>query len=98
MTARWITRWNPAVGFEVFVAVADQILQLGFEVRREAAAQLVQVDVARPHHRRRVLIVDQGEQQMLERRIFMVPLIGERQCTVERLFKAARKSGHLCFL
>ncbi len=89
---------EPGRRLRILVAVADQVLEFGLEVRGQAAAQLVEVDVAGPHHRRRVLIVDQGEQEVLERRIFMVPLIGERQCTVEGLFKTARKSWHLRFL
>ena len=35
---------------------------------------------------------------MLKRRIFVVPLVGKRQRTVERLFEAARKVGIRCFL
>ena len=88
---------EPGGRLGILVAVADQVLQLGFEIGGEAAAQLVEIDIAGPHHRGRILIVDQGQQQVLERRIFVVPLIGERQCAVERLFKAARKSGHLAF-
>ena len=72
-------------GLRILVAVADQVLQLGFEIGGEAAAQLVEVDIARPHHRGGVLIVDQGQQEMLERGIFMVPFIGERQGPVEGL-------------
>ena len=36
-----------------------------------------------------VLVVDQREQQMLERRVFVVPLVGERQRPVEGLLEAA---------
>ena len=89
---------EPGGRLRILVAVADQVLEFQFQVRGEAAAQLVEIDIARPHHRRRVLIVDQGKQEVLERGIFMVPLVGERQCAVERLFEAARKSWHLCFL
>src|SRR5512144_621746 len=32
---------------------------------------------------------------MFERGVFMMPLIGERQGAVERLFKVARKRGHV---
>ena len=78
-------------------AVGDQIVELRFEIGDEAAAQLVQVDVARPHDRRRVLIFDQRKQQMLERGVFVMALIGERQSPVERLFEAARERGHFNF-
>ena len=43
---------------------------------------------------RRILVLDQRQQEMLERRIFMVTLVGERQRAMERLFEAARKTGH----
>ena len=64
----------------------------------EAAAQLVEIDVAGPHHRGGVLIVDQRQQQMLERRVFVMPLVGERQRAMERLFETARERGHFSSL
>ena len=97
MTARWMTRWKPAVGLVSSRAVGDQIVEFGFEVGDEAAAQLVEIDVARPHHRRGVLIVDQRQQQMLQRRVFVMALIGESQRPVKRLFEAARERGHFNF-
>ena len=60
-----MTRWKPAVGFEIFGAVGHEIVELGFEVGDQAASQLLQIDVARPHDRRRILILDQGKQQVL---------------------------------
>ena len=81
-------------GLGIVRPVGDQVVEFGFEVGDETAAQLFQIDVARAHHRRRVLIFDQGEQQMLQRRIFVVAFIGERQRPVKRLFKAARERGH----
>ena len=93
-----MTRWKPAVGLRILVALADQVLQLGFEIGGEAAAQLVEIDVAGAHDRGGVLVVDQRQQEVLERRVFVVTLVGERQRAVQRLFEAARKCGHLCFL
>ena len=63
-------------GLRVFRPVGDQIVEFQFEVGDEAAAQLVQVDVARPHDRRRVLIFDQRKQEMLKRGVFVMALIG----------------------
>ena len=74
--------------------VGDQVVQLRIKIGDDTAAQLFQIDVARPHDRSGVLIFDQREQEMLQRRIFVVALIGERQRPVERLFKAARERGH----
>ena len=70
-------------------AVSDQVVQFGFEIGDETAAQLLEIDVARPHHRRGVLIFDQRQQQMLKRGVLVVTLVGERKRPVERLFEAA---------
>ena len=78
----------------VFGPVGDEIVEFGFEISDQTAAQLVQIDVAGPHHRRRILIFDQRKQEMFERGVFVVALIGERQGPVERLFKTARERGH----
>ena len=78
--------------------VGDEIVEFGFEIGDEAAAQLVQIDIARPHHRRGVLIFDQRQEQVLERGVFMMALIGQRQGPVERLFKAARERWHFQYL
>ena len=94
MTARWMTRWKPAVGFEVFGAVGHEIVEFQFEISDQTAAQLVEIDIARPHYRCRVLIFDQREQEMFERGVFVMALIGQRQGPVERLFKTARERGH----
>src|SRR4030095_2804131 len=66
----------------------------GFDIGDEIAAELLEIDIASPHDGRSVLVIDQREQQMLERRILVVPLIGESERPVERLLKAARESGH----
>jgi hypothetical protein len=79
----------------ILVAVADQILELAFEIGGQTAPQLVELDVARAHDRGGILIIDQREQKMFERGVFVMALIGERQGTVERLFQVARKRGHV---
>ena len=78
----------------VLGAVGHQVVELGVEIGDEAAAQRLEIDVAGPHHRGGVLIVDQRQQQMLERRVFVVPLVGERERAVQRLFETARECGH----
>ena len=55
----------------------------------EVAAQHVEIDVAGAHDGGGVLIVDQREQQMLERRVFLVALAGERKRLMEGLFETA---------
>ena len=81
-------------GLGILRPVGDQVVEFGFEIGDQAAAQLFQVDVARAHHRGGVLIFDQRQQQMLQRRVFVVALIGERQRPMKRLFEAARERGH----
>src|SRR5215467_14581792 len=82
----------------VLVAFADQVLELGFEIRRQAAAQLVEIDVAGAHDGGRILIVEQCQQQVFQRGVFMVPLVGQRQRAVQGLFEAARKGRHFILL
>ena len=84
ITARWITRWKPAVGLDSSLPSLTRFSS-SFDICGEAAAQLVDVDIAGPHHGGGVLVVDQREQQMLERGIFVVPFVGEREGPVEGL-------------
>ena len=69
-------------------SVGDQIVEFGFQISDEAPAQLLQIHVARPHHRGGILILDQRQQKMLQRGVLMVPLIGERERPMKRLFEA----------
>jgi hypothetical protein len=55
------------------------------DILNQRLAERVKVDVAGPHDGCRIGIVNQGEQQMLERRIFVMPLVGKGQCLMERL-------------
>ena len=66
-------------GLGILCSVGNQIFQLGFEISDQAAAQLFKIDVAGTHYRGSVLIVDQRQQQVFQRRIFVMALIGERQ-------------------
>src|ERR1700712_4518253 len=78
----------------VIGAVRHQVFELGFEVIDQTGAQLVEIDAAGPHHRRRVRIIDQRQQEVLKRRILMMALVCNRQRAVQGLFKALRKSRH----
>ena len=73
-------------GLGIVRPVGHQVVELGFEIGDQTAAQFFQVDVARAHDCRGVLIFDQRQQQMLQRRVFMMALIGERQRPMKRLF------------
>jgi hypothetical protein len=77
------------------VAIVDhQARELVVDIVLEAAPQDVEIDAAGTHDGRRVLVVHQGEQQVLERGIFVAALIGERQRAVEGLFETARECWH----
>ena len=89
ITARWMTRWKPAVGLESSSAAGGEIGELGVDVFDEVAAEHVEIDVAGAHDGGRVLVVDQRQQQVLERRVFLVALVGERQRLMQGLFEAA---------
>jgi hypothetical protein len=57
--------------------------------------QVVEVDVAGAHDCGRFGIVDQREQQVLERRVFMMTFVGESKRLMKRLFQALGESRHL---
>ncbi len=69
----------------VVIAVIDQVLQLALEIGGQTAPQLVQIYITCPHHRGGILVVDQRQQEMLQRGILVMALIGQRQCAVEGL-------------
>jgi hypothetical protein len=78
----------------VLIIAGDKVLQLLVNIGGQRFAQLVNIDIAGPHHRRRVAVIQQRQQQMFERGIFMMPLVCERQRLVKRMFKTLGKSGH----
>jgi hypothetical protein len=43
--------------------------------------QFLEIDITRAHDPAGILIVDEGEQQMFKRRIFMLALVGGNQFT-----------------
>jgi hypothetical protein len=75
-----------------FLGVAvDEICEFAVEVMRDLVAQIGQGDAARAQHRHGILIVGQGQQQMLQRRVFVIALVGDGKGAVECLFKVARQ-------
>ena len=64
------------------------------EVLAYHVAQIAKVHAAGLHHLRCVCIVDQGKQEMFERRVFMAALRGIGQGAVQRLFEALGETGH----
>ena len=80
--------------FGILRAVGHQIVQFRLKISDQAAAQLLQIDVARAHDGGGVLIFNQRQKQVLERRVFVMTLVSERKRPMKRLLKAARKSRH----
>ena len=87
-TARWITRWKPAVGLGFAVLVEDEVGKLLVDEIGQLGPQPVQIDVAGPHDRRRVPVVDQRQEQVFQRGVFVMALVGIFDGAMERLFQA----------
>ncbi len=79
----------------VAMGVEHEAGELVVQIAGELVPQQVEVDVAGAHHRRRVAVVDQRQEQMLERRVFVTALVGILQRAPERLFETGRKRSHL---
>ncbi len=67
----------------------DQVRQLVVDVIRHIAAQLLEVDRAGAQHRHGVLVFGQGEEQMLQRGVFVAPLIGVSERPMQGLLEIA---------
>ncbi len=52
-------------GLRLLALDVDEVGKLGVDIFVEVGAQLLKIDVARAHDRRRVLVVGEGKQQML---------------------------------
>ena len=76
----------------ILASVGDQVGELAVDVLDEVAAQNVEIDIAGPHDGGRVLVVDQGEEQVFEGCVFVTALACEREGAVKGLFKTARKA------
>ncbi|MNJ32405.1 hypothetical protein D3C77_270700 [compost metagenome] len=72
----------------------EVVVDVGVQRRLQRA----EVDVAGGHDRRGVGVVDQGQQQVLERGVFMPTLVGVVHRAVQGLFERTRKRGHGRFL
>ena len=72
----------------------DEIFELGVEILDDGLAQPVEVDATGPENRRRIDVVDQRQQKMLEGRIFVTALVGERERPAKGLFERAGENRH----
>ena len=78
----------------LLLAVDDQVFEFSVEVMNDGLAQRVEIDAASSQNRRRIDVVDQRQKQMLEGRIFMTALVGERERPTEGLFERAGENRH----
>ncbi len=77
------------------LAAMHQPFELAVDITPERPAQGFHVDVAGLHDGRRIDVVDQCEQQMLERGIFVPPLVGESEGRWSaRFFEIPGKGRH----
>ena len=81
-------------GLGILVVAGDEIVQFRIDVVENGAAEFFEVHVARPHHRPGFGVVDERQKQMLEGCVFVVPLVGESQRLVQRLFEARGECRH----
>ncbi len=81
-------------GLGVLAIVHDQRTQFGVQVVDQVLLQHRQVDVAGAHDGGRLLVVSEAQQQVLERRILVLALVGVGHGAVEGLFEVAREGRH----
>ena len=68
---------EPGRGLCVLAVVNDEGRKLVVDVVGHRAAKGVDIDIARPHDSNRILVFQQRKEQVLERRVFVIALIGE---------------------
>jgi hypothetical protein len=78
----------------ILVVAGDEIVELGVDVGQHGLLELIEIDIAGAHHGGGVGVVDQREQQVFERRIFVVTLVCKGQRLMQRPFEALRESRH----
>jgi hypothetical protein len=78
----------------VGLALDLQRFELVVEIVADGVLELVGVDAASLHDAARVNVIDQREEKVLERRIFVAPAAGGRQRVVQRLLEFAGERRH----
>ena len=75
----------------VFAVIDDEGSQFVVHVVREGGAQRPEFDIARPHHAGGFFVIDQTEEQMLQRRVLMFALVRVGDGAMQGFFELARK-------
>ena len=73
------------------IDVGDKVRQVFVNEFDQRSAEFVQIDAAGFHHAGCVGFVKQRQQQMLQRRKFVAPLIRQRKRRMNGLFQSARE-------
>ncbi len=71
--------------------LGNERAQIVVEIGRDAGTQRVDIDRAGAHDGGRVTVVEKGQQQMLEGRVFVAALVGGFERPMQRAFQALRE-------
>ncbi len=74
--------------FRIFVQQGDEVAEIVVDIVGQAAAQLLDINPAGAHDGDGVLIFGQGQQQVLQRRVFMAARSGMAERAVQSLFES----------
>jgi hypothetical protein len=77
----------------VVLVVDDQRGQFDVEIVHQALLQSVEVDIAGPHDPGRVVVVGERQQQVFQRGVLVLALVGVSDGAMQGFFKWARKRG-----
>ena len=75
----------------VLAVIDHERFQLGVDIGAETLLELAQIDVAGPHDAGRLGVVGQGQQQVLQRGVFVLAFAGVTDSAVERFFEMTGK-------
>ena len=76
----------------ILASIGHEVGEFAVHVIDQIAAQNFEIDIAGSHDGGRVLVVDQGQEEVFEGCIFMASLACESEGSVKGLFKTARKA------
>jgi hypothetical protein len=79
----------------VLDVVRDEIDELVVDIAGEIPAELLEIDGAGAQHGHGVLVLRQGQEKVLERRVFVPSLVGVSEGPMQGLFKIAREHARL---
>ena len=78
----------------VLAVLDDKGQQLLIDIFLQRLPQRIDLDIAGLHHLGRIGIVHERKKQMLERRVFVMPVARELDRAMQGLFQTTRERGH----